>query len=68
MSDEKETTGLASNGLFGVCVYKCGVCAESDHHWLEDCDDKGEPRMVCKHCSAVREYTDEDVNFYSGER
>jgi len=32
-----------------------------DHHWMPDCDElTGMPIMVCKHCDAQREMTDED--------
>lgn len=31
------------------CI-KCDVCAENLHHWIEDCDDEGEPVVTCKHC------------------
>jgi hypothetical protein len=40
---------------------RCSVCEGLEHHWLPDCDDEtGDPIMVCKHCPATRDYTDED--------
>lgn len=47
-----------------ICTRHCGVCEGMDHHWMPWCDDDDpEPRMICKHCDAVREYTDEDGDF-----
>ena len=40
----------------GLCTKKCPVCKGSDHHWLEDCDDQGNPIYRCKHCSATKPY------------
>lgn len=43
------------------CLVHCSVCDGEDHHWMEDFDEAtGDPLMVCKHCDAWREYTDED--------
>jgi hypothetical protein len=43
------------------CDVHCPVCEGMDHHWMPDCDEySGEPRMVCKHCEAIREYTEWD--------
>lgn len=35
---------------------RCTQCEGEDHHWMEDCDDDGEPIWVCKHCDATKEY------------
>ena len=44
-----------------VCPRKCGGCRDSDHHWIDQCDEgTGEPQQACKHCDATREYPDED--------
>jgi hypothetical protein len=43
-----------------VCAVHCGVCEGMDHHWMPECDDDGEPVMVCKHCPAVREIDDDE--------
>lgn len=45
-----------------VCAAPCNVCEGMDHHWLPDCPDDI-PIMVCKHCDAVREMTDDDDEF-----
>lgn len=45
------------------CERHCSVCDGMDHHWMPDCDDAGEPLMVCKHCPAWREMTDDDDEF-----
>lgn len=42
------------------CHFHCTVCEGQDHHWLPDCDEAGEPLMVCKHCPAWREMRDDD--------
>lgn len=43
------------------CERHCSICEGQDHHWMPDCDeDSGGPVMVCKHCDARREVTDED--------
>ena len=42
------------------CEKHCTVCEGMDHHWMDECPDEGEPLMVCKHCPAWREITDED--------
>jgi hypothetical protein len=40
---------------------RCSICEGADHHWMPDCEeDTGEPIMVCKHCPAQREVTDDD--------
>ena len=46
-----------------VCARHCSVCEGMDHHWMPDCTEEDGPLMVCKHCDAVREYTDEDDEF-----
>lgn len=54
-----------------ICGRHCSVCEGMDHHWMpgmaaedEDGDTlDGEMVMVCKHCDAVREITDEDDEF-----
>ena len=40
---------------------RCSDCEGMEHHWMPDCDDTGEPVMVCKHCPATREITDADM-------
>ena len=42
------------------CARHCTGCEGEDHHWMPECDGVGEPLMVCKHCPAWREITDED--------
>lgn len=43
------------------CAAHCSNCEGMDHHWMPDCDElTGMPIMVCKHCDAQREMTDED--------
>lgn len=44
------------------CARHCTVCDGDDHHWLPECDDAGEPLMVCKHCPAWREMVDGDLD------
>jgi hypothetical protein len=44
------------------CVKHCTVCEGHDHHWMPECDDAGEPLMVCKHCPAWREMKDGDLD------
>lgn len=39
-----------------ICARHCTVCDGADHHWLDDCDPDGKPVMVCKHCSAIRDW------------
>ena len=42
---------------------RCSDCEGSEHHWMPDVDDEtDEPVMVCKHCEATREMTDEDFD------
>lgn len=36
------------------CARHCAVCEGDDHHWIDECDDGGEPIQVCKHCAAWR--------------
>lgn len=43
------------------CQKHCVDCDGDDHHWIEDCDNSGEPLMVCKHCPAWREMTIGDI-------
>lgn len=56
ISDEEATI------IPDVCFKHCSVCEGMDHHWLPDCSEEmpDVPVMVCKHCPAVREYTDDD--------
>ena len=42
------------------CARHCVECDGDDHHWLEECPEDGDPVMVCKHCDAWREMTDDD--------
>lgn len=45
------------------CPRQCTQCdGDGSHHWMPDCDDAGEPLMVCKHCPAWREMTDKDLD------
>ncbi len=44
------------------CWRHCTVCDGQDHHWLPECDDAGEPLMVCKHCPAWREMKEGDLD------
>jgi hypothetical protein len=44
------------------CARHCAICEGLDHHWLPECNDDGEPLMVCKHCPAWREMMDEDFD------
>jgi hypothetical protein len=40
---------------------RCSLCEGMDHHWMAHCDDgTPDPIMVCKHCPATREMTDDD--------
>lgn len=40
---------------------RCVDCEGMDHHWMPDCDEEGgNSVMVCKHCDATRDMTDED--------
>ena len=41
------------------CPKKCPICKDEDHHWLEECDDSGEPVLICKHCSVIKPYESE---------
>ena len=59
--DEVRTTEGAVAALY-PCDRHCTVCDGDDHHWMPDCDDAGEPVMVCKHCPAWREMTDADFD------
>ncbi len=45
------------------CVRHCIECDGEDHHWMADCPEDGDPVMVCKHCDAWREMTDDDFEF-----
>jgi len=48
------------------CERHCAICDGDDHHWLAECDSDGAPIMVCKHCEAWREMTDdEDAELFS---
>lgn len=40
--------------ILGPCPRKCSECKDSDHHWIVECDESGEPIQICKHCSATR--------------
>lgn len=70
---ESQTSGLDETPILvpAVCKRHCSVCEGADHHWMpgianedEDGDTiDGEMVMVCKHCDAVREVTDEDDEF-----
>ena len=42
------------------CERHCEQCDGEDHHWMPECPDNGDPLMVCKHCPAWREMTDQD--------
>lgn len=42
------------------CAIHCTACEGSDHHWLDECADEGDPIQVCKHCEAWRSYGDDD--------
>lgn len=54
----KEHRALASR----PCAKPCVDCMDGGHHWMPECDeDNGEPVMICKHCDARREYTDDDI-------
>ena len=40
---------------------ECSICEGQDHHWMPHWDDSdGLPLMVCKHCPARREMSDDD--------
>ena len=43
------------------CRLHCSVCEWQDHHWMPECDDDGDPLMVCAHCEAWREMTESDL-------
>lgn len=43
------------------CPRTCPACEGLDHHYIADCDEHGEPLMVCKHCPAWRNMTDADL-------
>lgn len=56
-------SGKVEVGVFDpICARHCTVCDGSDHHWMPNSepDDAGEPLLGCKHCPAVRHYTDAD--------
>lgn len=60
----------ASKPALPPCVRHCEVCQGSDHHWMEECDENGEPVWVCKHCEATKPfdgYKDEDAPASGGE-
>ncbi len=57
--DETRTIEGAVAAL-SPCAQHCTVCDGDDHHWMMDCDDAGEPLMVCKHCPAWRDMKDGD--------
>lgn len=42
------------------CAHHCVDCEGEDHHWMPECPDEGDPVMVCKHCDAWREMTNDD--------
>lgn len=58
-ADELRSAEGAIAAVF-PCDRHCAVCEGHDHHWLPECDDLGEPIMVCKHCPAWREMSDDD--------
>lgn len=56
-------TGERAIGVFDpVCARHCTVCEGQDHHWSYDGDQNqdGEPLMGCRHCPALRPFTDDD--------
>ena len=43
------------------CERQCVDCnGDDNHHWIAECPEHGDPVMVCKHCDAWREMTDDD--------
>ncbi len=42
------------------CPIKCDVCRDSDHHWIDEIDETGEPILACKRCDATKPWEDED--------
>ena len=50
-------------GVFDpICARHCTQCEGEDHHWSYegDEDEKSEPLMSCRHCPALRYFTEDD--------
>lgn len=64
--DDEPLTELNKLKALTDCAKRCVQCNGNGetHHWLEECDDDGEPIEVCKHCDAWREPSD---NFGASE-
>lgn len=48
-----------------TCARHCNMCDGSDHHWdyFGEQSAEGDPLMSCKHCPALRLFTqDDDAN------
>jgi hypothetical protein len=55
---KKEDESRSAEGAIlalSPCSRHCTICDGDDHHWIIDCDDEGDPIVVCKHCPAWRE-------------
>ena len=58
-----EGVGYFPVGIFElICERHCNMCEGQDHHWSyeghEDTD--GNPLVECRHCPALRQFTDDD--------
>lgn len=58
--EDEVRTAEGALAALSPCIRHCTVCDGEDHHWMADCDDAGEPVMVCKHCPAWREIRDDE--------
>lgn len=57
------TTGAVDVGVFDpICAHHCHLCEGQDHHWSYDGRETfdGEPLMSCRHCPALRLFTQDD--------
>ncbi len=61
-AQQEDEVRTAEGALLALspCARHCDMCDGDDHHWMPDCDDEGEPLMVCKHCPAWRATRDDD--------
>jgi hypothetical protein len=56
-------SGEIEVGVFDpICARHCHLCKGQDHHWSYDgdMDEDGEPLMGCRHCPALRLFTQDD--------